>query len=107
MSKNPPAGPDDPLASSDTPSSLPLTTAELAARLDGFAREFLAGKSPETVGTYRRALHEFERHVAAQRGRFRLDADAVETYKRRSMEKLGLDSRAEIVRYAIDRGWLD
>lgn len=31
----------------------------------------------------------------------------VETYKARSMEKLGLDSRAEIVRYALTKGWLN
>lgn len=63
------------------------STAELAAWLDGFAAEFLAGKSPETVGTYRRTLHEFERYVAAQRGRFRLNEDGVEAYKRFLMEE--------------------
>jgi DNA-binding NarL/FixJ family response regulator len=31
----------------------------------------------------------------------------VETYKARAMEKLGLRSRAEVVRYAARRGWLD
>ncbi len=30
----------------------------------------------------------------------------VETYKARIMEKLGLRSRADLVRYAIRRGWL-
>jgi len=30
----------------------------------------------------------------------------VETYKARSMEKLGLRSRVEIVRYALQHGWL-
>jgi DNA-binding NarL/FixJ family response regulator len=30
----------------------------------------------------------------------------VETYKARSLEKLGIRSRADIVRYAIQRGWL-
>jgi DNA-binding NarL/FixJ family response regulator len=30
----------------------------------------------------------------------------VETYKARLMEKLGFRSRVDIVRYAIDRGWL-
>ena len=30
----------------------------------------------------------------------------VETHKARGMEKLGLRSRAELVRYAFDRGWL-
>jgi len=30
----------------------------------------------------------------------------IETYKVRAMEKLGLKSRADIVRYAVQRGWL-
>jgi DNA-binding NarL/FixJ family response regulator len=30
----------------------------------------------------------------------------VETYKTRAMEKLGLATRAEVVRYAVQRGWL-
>ena len=38
----------------------------------------------------------------------RLDVSvkSVETYKARSLEKLRVESRAELVRYAIDRGWL-
>ncbi len=39
-------------------------------------------------------------------GRLTLSVKTVETYKARSMEKLGLHSRAEIVRYALQRGWL-
>ena len=35
-----------------------------------------------------------------------LSAKTVETYKSRAMEKLGLQSRADIVRYAIQQGWL-
>jgi DNA-binding NarL/FixJ family response regulator len=31
----------------------------------------------------------------------------VETYRARAMEKLGLTSRADVVRYAMQRGWLD
>jgi DNA-binding CsgD family transcriptional regulator len=30
----------------------------------------------------------------------------LETYRTRGMEKLGLKSRAELVRYALQRGWL-
>ena len=30
----------------------------------------------------------------------------VETYRYRATEKLGLHSRADLVRYAIDQGWL-
>jgi DNA-binding NarL/FixJ family response regulator len=31
---------------------------------------------------------------------------SVDTYKTRAMQKLGLDSRAELVRYAVGQGWL-
>lgn len=30
----------------------------------------------------------------------------VETYRARAMEKLGLENRADVVRYAVERGWL-
>lgn len=36
----------------------------------------------------------------------KLSVKTVETYKSRSMEKLGIDNRADIVRYALTRGWL-
>jgi DNA-binding NarL/FixJ family response regulator len=39
-------------------------------------------------------------------GRLTLSVKTVETYKARSLEKLGLHSRADLVRYALDRGWL-
>ncbi|MGA8359074.1 MAG: LuxR C-terminal-related transcriptional regulator, partial [Xanthobacteraceae bacterium] len=32
---------------------------------------------------------------------------SVETYKARGLEKLGLKTRAEMVRYASTQGWLD
>ncbi len=35
-----------------------------------------------------------------------INAKTVETYKARSLEKLGLRSRADLVRYAIELGWL-
>jgi DNA-binding NarL/FixJ family response regulator len=39
-------------------------------------------------------------------GRLDLSVKTVETYKARSLEKLGLHSRADLVRYALERGWL-
>ena len=36
-----------------------------------------------------------------------LSVKTVETYKARAAEKLGLRTRAEIVRYGASRGWLD
>lgn len=38
--------------------------------------------------------------------RLDLSVKTVETYRARSLEKLGLKSRAELVRYAFQRGWL-
>jgi DNA-binding NarL/FixJ family response regulator len=43
------------------------------------------------------------KEIAAQ---LELSAKTVETYKARAMEKLGLQSRADVVRYAVQRGWL-
>ena len=36
-----------------------------------------------------------------------LSVKTVETYKARALEKLGIGSRVEIVRYALDHGWLN
>ena len=36
----------------------------------------------------------------------RVGVKTIETYKSRAMEKLGLGTRAELVRYAIVKGWL-
>lgn len=38
--------------------------------------------------------------------RLSIGVKTVETYKARAMEKLGLQSRAALVRYAVSRGWL-
>ena len=39
--------------------------------------------------------------------RLEISTKTVETYKARAVEKLGLRSRSDIVRYAARRGWLD
>ena len=38
--------------------------------------------------------------------RLHVGVKTIETYKARAMEKLGLDTRAELVRYAMVKGWL-
>lgn len=38
--------------------------------------------------------------------RLDLSVKTVETYKARALEKLGLETRADLVRYALQRGWL-
>ena len=49
------------------------------------------------------ALGYSNKEIAA---RLRLSVKTVETYKTRSMEKLGVKSRVDIVRYAGRHGWL-
>jgi DNA-binding NarL/FixJ family response regulator len=44
------------------------------------------------------------KEIAAQLG---ISIKTADTYKARAMEKLGLHSRAALVRYALQRGWLD
>jgi DNA-binding NarL/FixJ family response regulator len=39
-------------------------------------------------------------------GRLEISVKTVETYKARSLEKLGLHSRADLVRYCLQQGWL-
>jgi DNA-binding NarL/FixJ family response regulator len=39
-------------------------------------------------------------------GQLEISVKTVETYKARSLEKLGLRSRADLVRYALQHGWL-
>lgn len=43
------------------------------------------------------------KEVAARLG---LSVKTVETYRARAMEKLGLHSRTDLIRYAVQRGWL-
>jgi two-component system, NarL family, response regulator NreC len=50
------------------------------------------------------ALGYANKEIAAQ---LALSVKTVETYKARSMEKMGLKSRVDIVRLAADRGWLN
>lgn len=61
----------------------------------------LSGRETEVV---QRIAHGYSnKEVAAQ---LTLSVKTVETYRARAMEKLGIDSRAELVRYALEHGWL-
>jgi len=75
-----------------------------------------AVKPPATTGPTGEALSEREaevlrlialghanKEIAAHLG---LSVKTVETFKTRAMEKLGLRSRVDIVRYAMNHGWL-
>jgi two-component system response regulator NreC len=49
------------------------------------------------------ALGYSNKEIATQLG---ISVKTIDTYKMRAMEKLGLHSRAALVRYALQRGWL-
>jgi site-specific recombinase XerD len=70
---------------------LRLSVAQLEDRLEGFVTEYLKDKSPETRGTYRRTLNEFERYHATRAARpssrFRWVEGDVEAYKTYLMEE--------------------
>lgn len=57
----------------------------------------------ETEVVQRIAHGYSNKEIAAQ---LKLSVKTVETYRARAMEKLGLDSRAALVRYALEHGWL-
>jgi DNA-binding NarL/FixJ family response regulator len=73
-------------------------------------------KSPKDAASKNGELSDRETEVvrltAAGHGnkeiamRLDLSVKTVETYRARSMDKLGLKSRAELVRYAVQKGWL-
>ncbi len=70
--------------------SLTLTVSELNRRIEDFVKEYLKEKSPETSGTYRRSLNEFQRWFAREEGQFRFTPDGVEAYKAYLMTERGL-----------------
>lgn len=61
----------------------------------------LSGREIEVV--QRVAQGYSNKEIAAQ---LMLSTKTVETYRARAMEKLGLDSRSGLVRYALEHGWL-
>jgi DNA-binding NarL/FixJ family response regulator len=77
----------------------------------GFVRRTGDGTTPNGAALSEREV-EVARLTAAGHSnkeiaaRLELSVKTVETYRARGMEKLGLKSRAELVRYAIQQGWL-
>jgi DNA-binding NarL/FixJ family response regulator len=67
----------------------------------GGEAEELSDREAEVVRLI--ALGYSNKEIAARLG---LSVKTIETYKSRSMEKLGIHSRVEIVRFAARRGWL-
>lgn len=83
----------------------PGLAAQLADRPAGEARaptgEALSDREHDVLRLL--AVGYTNKEIAA---RLRISVKTVETYKTRAMEKLGLDSRVDIVRYASHHGWL-
>lgn len=80
--------------SADPPSSdadeLVVSAARLDALIHDFLRDYLSEKSPETVGTYRRSLNEFERWFAMRHTDCRFRTEDIRSYKEYLMEEKGL-----------------
>ncbi len=86
----------------------PSVASEVAARR--------TGKPPSSVGLSGNALSSREEEVVRRiaqgysnkeiAAQLEVSVKTVETYKTRSMEKLGLRARHDFVRYAVQRGWL-
>ncbi len=74
----------------DAPSTddvgLSLSLRELRDHLQAFQDDYLADKSDETVGTYRRSLNSFEKWFV-QKDTFRFTEDDIRDYKRYLMEE--------------------
>lgn len=85
-------------------SGLSLGLGELAAPTlagDGSAPAVLSKREREVLVWIARGHSNKE--IAAQ---MRISVKTLETYKYRAMSKLGLHSRADIVRYVVAQGWL-
>ena len=64
-----------------------------------------AGLSPREEDVLRHTAHGLSnKEIAA---RLEISTKTVETYKARAIEKLGLRTRSDIVRYGASRGWLE
>jgi site-specific recombinase XerD len=74
----------------DADVALNLSVSELNRRIDDFVKEYLKDKSPETAGTYRRSLNEFQRWFLQQKGGFKFTTDGIESYKSYLMNQRGL-----------------
>ena len=79
----------------------PVQTLSQAERPGASTTVELSDREAEVLRLIARGYANKE--IAAQ---LNLSVKTVETYKARSMEKLGLRSRVDIVRIAVERGWL-
>ncbi len=98
----------------ETP-DLKLSPAALREHMQRFLREYLADKSPETVGTYRRSLNEFERWFVREDTDCVFRTEDIAAYKTWLMEARGLHEVSvstyltavrRLCQYMVDRGLL-
>lgn len=98
----------------ETP-DLKLSHAALREHMQRFLREYLADKSPETVGTYRRSLNEFERWFVREDTDCVFRTEDIADYKTWLMEARGLHEVSvstyltavrRLCQYMVDRGML-
>ncbi len=96
--------------------TLVLSLRELQTHLQAFYDNYLAKKSEETVGTYRRSLSTFEKWFVQQKKRFRFrkaDVEAYKTYlmKERELSQVSVSTYLTALRrfcqYLVDAGYLD
>jgi DNA-binding NarL/FixJ family response regulator len=85
-----------------------LDPAMAAQVVEGYVGEAAGGDAPELSDREEEVLRRIaiglsNKEIAARLG---VSVKTVETYKARSMQKLGLQSRVDIIRYALGRGWL-
>ncbi len=58
-----------------------LSSSELHQEIDEFISQYLIDKRQDTKGTYKRALHEFERYFTLKRDTFRFKPEHISAYK--------------------------
>ncbi len=94
---------------------LKLSPAALQEHVQRFLKEYLADKSPETVGTYRRSLNEFERWFVREDTHCMFHTKDIADYKTWLMEARGLHEVSvstyltavrRLCQYMVDRGML-
>jgi site-specific recombinase XerD len=93
-----------------------LTAGRLDALIQDFLRDYLSEKSPETVGTYRRSLNEFERWFAKRSTDCRFRTEDIRAYKKHLMKDKGLHQVSvstyltavrRLCQFLVDTGRLD
>ena len=77
------------MSDADSPDTLSLSLRELRDHLQAFQDDYLAEKSDETVGTYRRSLNSFEKWFVQQND-VQFTEDDIRAYKTHLMEERDL-----------------